>query len=398
MKRNREPQLEYHSKSSEQVIKKIKASIREELMDCAHKVQQLSDEELLEAITEAAVLPMMEANLNLADRRDVIQSLFSSLRGFDVLQSLMDDPEITEIMVNRHDEIFIEKAGKLYPTEIRFDSPTHYQQFLSHYFAAANRQLSISRPIADLRLNDGSRAHAVIEPISLSAPALNIRKFTGLRPSADELVRLGSISRAALEYLKTKVIEREAIFISGGTGSGKTTLLNILSSFIPSDERVITIEDSAELQLQDLPNLVRLEARRSSNDRQRCSIRDLIRASLRMRPDRIIVGEIRAEESCDLLDAMNTGHPGSLSTGHANSGLDMLNRLSNLIQAYSRLPYENIQRNLAAGIRVLVHVERDRFGHRHVCEISELKGYADKSFQIQNIFLRKEGELKHVRS
>lgn len=377
--------------SSSDVCLEIKTSVRAELLQEVETLQLLSDEELWERIRTTAIPALKSSSLSLPERKQLIGEIYYGLRGYDVVQKWMDDPRVTEIMINAHDKIFIEIGGRLYPTDTHFDSEEHLLRFIHHFFARANRPLSVTQPIADLRLEDGSRAHAVIPPASVDSAILNIRKFTGLRPDADALLENRSLSPEALLFLEKAVRERESIFISGGTGSGKTTLLNILSSFIPENERIISIEDSAELQLQNLPNLVRLEAQSghpSGKGSRRLSISDLIRASLRMRPDRIIVGEVRGKEAVDLLDAMNTGHPGSLSTGHANSCLDMLNRLANLIQAHSDLPYENILRNLAAGIRIMVHLERSPDGQRYVREIRRLLSCSQGEFRTELCYSR----------
>ncbi len=359
----------------------IKNEIKNKLLSEINNISYLSDLDLLDLITKYSLTLFINTPFTLAERKGLIESVYNSLRGYDVIQNLMDDPSVTEIMINDYDKIFYEREGKLFKSEIQFDNRSHLLSFINYYFSKANRPLTISKPISDLSLDDGSRAHAVIPPASVDSPVMNIRKFTGIRPSAENLINNGSISKEAVDYLKQAVEQKKSIFISGGTGSGKTTLLNILTSFIPKNERIITIEDAAELQVQGINNLVRLEAQTNdTRNSQGIKISSLLRAALRMRPDRIIVGEIRGEESVELLNAMNTGHPGSLSTGHANSCLDMLNRLSNLIQSYSDMPYENIRQNLASGIDIMVHLSRRSDGHRQVTEIIEIESYQEQKF------------------
>ncbi len=371
-----------------------KEALRLSLLEKSHDLHGISDLKLAQEMAQLAIPHFTQYPLSLSERRRLLQELFFALRGYDVLQELMEDPTVTEIMVNGPEKIFYEKGGRLFPYEKQFDDRAHLTSFVNHFFASANRQLSVSHPIADLRLADGSRAHAVIAPVALEGPVLNIRKFSGIRPSAHELIKQGSLSEEARIFLEQAVREKQSIFISGGTGTGKTTLLNILSQFIPNDERVITIEDAAELQLQDLPNLIRLEARRSQRGQDSpADISALIRAALRMRPDRIIVGEVRGKESCDLLDAMNTGHPGSLSTGHGNNSLDMLRRLANLILAHSSIPYEIICQNLASGIQIMIHLERSSKGTRYIQDISELVAFQNHEFILKKKFERKGAKL-----
>ncbi|MBN1891252.1 MAG: CpaF family protein, partial [Clostridiales bacterium] len=264
--------------------------------------------------------------MTLSEKRDLALSIFNSMRRLDVLQPMMEDPGITEIMVNGFDCVFFERDGFLFDSDIHFKDQETLQAVLTHFFSRANRPLNEASPIADLRLPDGSRANAVLPPIAPDGPILTIRKFTGIRPNMESLIRQEFISEEAADYLAEAVKNKQTIFICGGTGSGKTTFLNTLSSFIPKDERVVTIEDSAELSLQGLNNLVRLEARLPGPDGQGgINIGQLIRTALRMRPDRIIVGEVRGSEAADMLHALHTGHPGSLCTGHANSCVEMLN-------------------------------------------------------------------------
>ena len=331
---------------------------------------------------------MLQYNITLADQRRIIQEIFDKIRGYDLLQPLISNPLITEIMVNRYDRIFYEEGGKIFHSQIKFENEQAYRELINHWFAKANRPLNHSYPIADLRLPDGSRAHAVIPPASPDGPILNIRKFSNVKPDRNFYISRKGIPEKYMEFLENAVRDKKSIFICGGTGSGKTTLLNILSASIPTDERVITIEDACELQLQNISNLVRLEAQRiDAGTVTQINLSNLIKASLRMRPDRIIVGEVRGEEAVDLLNAMNTGHPGALSTGHSNSCLDMLYRLSNLIFANSKIPYEAIQRSLASAIDYLVFIKREADGLRHVVEIEELTDYNNNQFILSPVYL-----------
>lgn len=366
----------------------IKNAIRSALYQNIKQVHNLSNQELWQKINIESRVIMLQYNLTLADQRRIIQEIFDKIRGYDLLQPLISNPLITEIMVNRYDRIFYEEGGKIFHSQIKFENEQAYRELINHWFAKANRPLNHSYPIADLRLPDGSRAHAVIPPASPDGPILNIRKFSNVKPDRNFYISRKGIPEKYMEFLENAVRDKKSIFICGGTGSGKTTLLNILSASIPTDERVITIEDACELQLQNISNLVRLEAQRiDAGTVTQINLSNLIKASLRMRPDRIIVGEVRGEEAVDLLNAMNTGHPGALSTGHSNSCLDMLYRLSNLIFANSKIPYEAIQRSLASAIDYLVFIKREADGLRHVVEIEELTDYNNNQFILSPVYL-----------
>lgn len=365
----------------------IKNAIRSALYQNIKQVHNLSNQELWQKINIESRVIMLQYNITLADQRRIIQEIFDKIRGYDLLQPLISNPLITEIMVNRYDRIFYEEGGKIFHSQIKFENEQAYRELINHWFAKANRPLNHSYPIADLRLPDGSRAHAVIPPASPDGPILNIRKFSNVKPDRNFYISRKGIPEKYMEFLENAVRDKKSIFICGGTGSGKTTLLNILSASIPTDERVITIEDACELQLQNISNLVRLEAQRiDAGTVTQINLSNLIKASLRMRPDRIIVGEVRGEEAVDLLNAMNTGHPGALSTGHSNSCLDMLYRLSNLIFANSKIPYEAIQRSLASAIDYLVFIKREADGLRHVVEIEELTDY-NNQFILSPVYL-----------
>ena len=336
-----------------------------------------------------------------------------SIRKLDFLQELIDDESVTEIMVNGPDAIFIEKNGRLYRAEERFESGEKLENVIQQIVASCNRVVNEASPIVDARLENGARVHVVLAPVALNGPILTIRRFPERPMRMEDLLRRQSLTQEAAELLKKLVIAGYNIFISGGTGSGKTTFLNALSEYIPPAERVITIEDSAELQLISLPNLVRLETRNANVEGCReITIRDLIRASLRMRPDRLIVGEVRGSEAVDMLQCLNTGHDGSLSTGHANSASDMLYRLETMVLMGMELPLAAIRGQIASGVDVIVHLGRLRDRTRRVLEIAEVLGCEDGVIRMQPLYqfeeegeddekriigtLRKRGELCHT--
>ncbi|NJP40048.1 CpaF family protein [Oscillospiraceae bacterium HV4-5-C5C] len=328
---------------------------------------------LREMIADILDQTLLQADLvwPLAKRQKTIKLVLDQIRGLDVLQPFMDDPAITEIMVNGPYRVFIEKAGQITETDCHFRDAQHMTEVLLHLFSQADRPLNYWHPIADSRLSDGSRVNAILPPVAPDGPILTIRKFTGIRHDAAALCNSGFVPAAWLEFLESAIRQKRNIFISGGTGSGKTTLLNVLSAAIPSDQRIVTVEDSAELQLQQHRNLVRLECRSSGQDPNATTpMSELIRTALRLRPDRLIVGEVRGAEAFDLLTSLNTGHPGTLCTLHANSCQDILYRLANLILPVSRLPYDMILRELYASADYLVQIERLSDGHRQVTEIA----------------------------
>ena len=343
---------------------------------------QIDDEELLERIDEAIRAECGTEYLPLGQRVRLRRELYDSFRRLDILQELVDDPEVTEIMVNGTDRIFVEKQGKLIRWDRSFSSTEQLEDLIQQVVSRVNRTVNFAQPIADARLEDGSRVHVVLPPAALDGPTLTIRKF----PEAFDMERLifgGSITEEAADFLEKLVKAGYNIFVSGGTGSGKTTFLNALSGFIPAGERIITIEDSAELQIRHIPNLVRLETRAGSNEGvSPVTMTDLIRASLRMRPTRIIVGEVRGGEALDMLQAMNTGHDGSMSTGHANSAPDMLSRLETMILMGMDLPLPAIRGQLASGIDIIVHLGRLRDKTRKLLEICEVDKTPDERGNI----------------
>ncbi|MDO5737840.1 MAG: CpaF family protein [Eubacteriales bacterium] len=357
------------------------------MLESNPNLERASETELLAAISRS--LGRQRSQKDLTARRQLVRSIYDSMRGFDILQSFLDDSSISEIMVNGPDSIFIERHGKLETVAKKFDDREHLTQVIARCFGRANRLINEQNPLAGMRFPDGSRVHAVLPPAAPNGPCLSIRRFSNFKPSIKELLRLGSLSPEAAKYLAKAVRGRANIFISGGTGSGKTSFLNALSSLIPASERIVTIEDSAELDLQGLPNLVRLEARSPGPDgRGGISLEELIRTSLRLRPDRIIVGEVRGKESFEMIQAMSTGHPGSMSTGHGNNAREMLDRLALMMLMASNLPWEAIKRLLASSLDIIVHLERLASGQRIVREISELKGFIDNEIVLAKRFER----------
>ena len=389
-------------------IQELKEAILREI-DLSREV---GDEEIKEIIRRRCGKYAKEHMLSMRQREETEQILFHALRKLDVLQELLDDEDITEIMVNGPGHIFYEKAGRLYEYEKAFMSKERLEDIIQQIAGSNNRMINLSNPIVDTRLSDGSRVNIVLAPISIEGPAISIRKFPKRPYEMCDLVQMEAISAEAAEFLKCLVLSRYNIFVSGGTGSGKTTFLNALSQFIPKEERIITIEDSAELQLIDKPNLVRLETRNSNTEGvSSISIRDLIRAALRMRPSMIVVGECRGGEALDVLQAMNTGHDGSLSTGHANSCRDMIARLETMVLMGSiELPVAAIRSQIASGIDVFVHLGRLRDKSRKVLSITEVIGYENGEMLLNEIYrfrersekdghvygeLEKVGELQH---
>ena len=353
--------------------------------------RELTDEDIRDLITAAVFEKSKQLYINISDKQELIAALFNSIRRLDVLQPLVDDKSITEIMVNSPSDIFIERKGKVSKINISFDNKDKLEDVIQSIVSRVNRVVNESSPIVDARLQDGSRVNVVLPPIALNGPTLTIRKFPDKPLTMDQLIKIGSISEEAADVLQRMVKAKYNIFISGGTGSGKTTFLNTLSNFIPPDERIITIEDSAELQITGIENNVRLETRNANTEgRGEVTIRELIKTSLRMRPERIIVGEVRGAEALDMLQAMNTGHDGSLSTGHANSSKDMLGRLETMVLCGAQLPVEAIRQQIASAIDVIIHLSRIRDKSRRVMQIVEVEGYADGEIKLNPLFLFEE--------
>ena len=336
--------------------------------------------------------------LSVKERRETKKDVFDSLRGLDVLQDFMEDPEITEIMVNGPDGIFFEKEGCLYQSDRRFYDRKRLEDVIQKIAAGVNRVVNEANPIVDARLEDGSRVNAVLPPVSLSGPALTIRKFPKNRITMDRLIAMESITVEAAEYLKVLVRAGYNIFVSGGTGVGKTTFLNVLSDYIPPAERIITIEDSAELQISNIPNLVRMEMRNANMEGNHAvTIRDLIKTSLRMRPSRIIVGEVRDAASIDMLQSLNTGHNG-MSTGHANSPADMLSRIETMVLLGEEIPLLAIRKQIASAIDIIIQLSRLRDKTRRVTEIVEVTACVNGEIELNPLFrFREEGEDENGR-
>jgi len=365
--------------------------IRRRVQEQIEVVGEIDDEQVRRKIEDEVFHYSREHHLRLEEKRQLIERVFHAMRGYDVLQPLIDDPTITEIMVNRYDEIFIERGGRIEKTSVRFSRPENLEDTIQLIAAQVNRVVNTSSPIVDARLKDGSRVSIVLPPVSLNGPLLTIRKFPAQSPDLAELVAWGMLTEEAAIFLARMVASGYNIFISGGTGAGKTTMLNALSGCIPGDERVITIEDSAELRLLHLSNLVRLEARHANLEgKGEITIRQLIRASLRMRPDRIIVGEIRGSEAIDMLQAMNTGHDGSISTGHSNSVKDMFSRLETMVLSESQLPLMVIRQQISSALDIMIHVERLRDYSRRVVEICEVVGMRDGEIEVNPLYLFRE--------
>ncbi len=353
----------------------------------------LTDDELHGLIEEEMFRNPACRSLTAEGKKSMAARIFHSFRGLDILQPLVDNPDITEIMINGHETIFIEQEGAVTRYEGRFESRQKLEDVIQAIVAKVNRVINESSPIVDARLPDGSRVHAVLPPISLGGPTLTIRKFPANPFTLSELINRGALSSDAAQLLIDLVRAKFNIFISGGTGSGKTTFLNALAQYIPVDERIITIEDSAELQIRGIPNLVAMETRNANTEgRGEISIRDLIRASLRMRPNRIIVGEVRGKEALDMLQAMNTGHEGSLSTGHANSAADMLSRLETMVLSSAELPLPVVRKQISSALDIIVHLSRMRDKTRKVTEIHEVSGMRDGEIILNPLYLLKEDE------
>lgn len=373
--------------------------LREQVLKELDFTKEPSDEEVRHFVEESVAAYTRESLLSMEERGVLEQTLFNSLRKFDVLQELLEDTEITEIMVNGADTIFYEKGGRLYRSQAKFSSVEKLNDIIQQIVGGSNRMVNEASPIVDTRLPDGSRVNIVLEPISIDGAAVSIRKFPAHSILMQDLIRMSSISSEGAAFLEMLVKAGYNIFISGGTGSGKTTFLNALSQYIPREERIITIEDSAELQLVDKPNLVRLETRNAVMEGVLpITIRDLIKTALRMRPERIIVGECRGAEALDMLQAMNTGHDGSLSTGHANSCRDMLNRLETMVLMGMELPLSAIRSQIASGLDILVHLGRLRDKSRRVLSITEVTGMKDGEILLNELFrfVEKEGGSEKV--
>ena len=372
-----------------------KKKLQTMILDKLDFSREVPDEEIKDIIDEFIITQGKEWFISLKDRGRLRQELFFSIRKLDILQELVDDGEITEIMVNGTDEIFIERDGQVMSCGMRFESKEKLEDVIQRIVADCNRTVNEASPIIDARLENGSRVNVVLNPVALNGPILTIRRFPDKPIGMEDLKAFGSITEEADLFLGKLVRAKYNIFISGGTGSGKTTFLNALSAYIPQDERIITIEDNAELQIRNIPNLVRMETRNANVEGCKpIGIRDLIKTSLRMRPDRIIVGEVRGGEAIDMMQCLNTGHDGSMSTGHANSSRDMLSRLETMILMGMELPLTAIRQQIASGLDIIVHLGRLRDKSRKVLEISEIEGMEGNEIKIWPLYIfeEKEGE------
>jgi len=378
-----------------QLIQEIKDTVSSR----ADLQKELSDVEIKDLITQAVFEKSRHRYLSLDQRQELINLVFNAMRRLGVLQPLLEDDSITEIMVNGPDYVFIEENGKITETGITVESCEKLEDMIQSIVARVNRSVNEASPLVDARLQDGSRVGVILPPVALNGPVLSIRKFPDKPLTLEQLIQAGSLTQEAGELLSSMVKARCNIFICGGTGSGKTTFLNALANYIPADERIVTIEDSAELQIRSLKNVVRTETRNANTEgRGQITIRDLIRMSLRLRPDRIIVGEVRGPEALDMLQAMNTGHEGSLSTGHGNSPRDMLRRLETMVLMGAVLPLEAIRQQIASALDVIIHLGRLRDKSRRVLEIAEVVGCKKGDICLNPLFtFREEGETPEGR-
>jgi len=391
----------------------MREQLRDKLRTDIDYSREISDEEMRELIDGLLMREGKKRPMSLEERTWLRKELFYAIRKLDVLQELIDDADITEIMINGPDHIFVEKKGRLFRLEQKFESREKLEDIIQQIVAACNRVVNEASPIVDARLKNGARVNVVLSPVALNGPIVTIRRFPDKPIMMEDLVSFGSVPLEVCGWLQKLVRARYNIFISGGTGSGKTTFLNALSDYIPKEERIITIEDNAELQILNIPNLVRMETRNANVEGCReITIRDLIRTSLRMRPDRIIVGEVRGGEAFDMMQCMNTGHDGSMSTGHANSSKDMLSRLENMILMGMDLPLKAMKQQIASGIDLIIHLGRLRDRSRKVLEIVEVLGFAEEEIQLKTLYrfeekgedengrilgtLQKKGELIYV--
>ncbi len=379
--------------------------LREQLVRCLNESGEISDEEIQEKIEELMIADGCTSCMKIAERMKMQDELFSSVRRLGMLQELLDDDEVTEIMVNGPKCIFYEKRGRIVRWSKDFGSIERLEDLIRQIVGSCNRVVTERSPIVDARLSDGSRVNAVIAPVALNGPILTIRKFPKEAITMNRLLQYGTITKEAADFLQRAVAAGYSIVIGGGTSAGKTTFLNALSSYIPHDERIITIEDNAELQIQGIPNLVKLEAKQANMEgASEVTIRDLIKSALRMRPDRIIVGEVRGGEAVDMLQAFNTGHDGSLCTIHANSCEDMLSRLEMMVLMAFPLPLPAIRRQITSGVDLLVHLGRLKDHRRRVLEISEVDGMNEGEVRLHPLYrweeakgcLQEQGKLIHT--
>lgn len=374
----------------QEIVSQIKNFIIDNL-----PISTLTDEELQEKVEDLTSERLAGQYVSIEQRVSIVEQVYSSIRGFGLLDAIIKDDTITEVMINGHQNIFIEKNGRLTKLDKQFESQRRLEDIIQRIVGLAGREVNQANPICDTRLPDGSRVNVVLPPIALCGPTITIRKFSKEPMTIEKLIQYGSITQEIADKLEILVKAKYNIFICGGTGSGKTTFLNALSNYIPKDERVITIEDSAELQIVGVENLVSLETRNANaSGAGQITIRDLIKSSLRMRPERIVVGEVRGGEALDMLQAMNTGHDGSLSTGHANSTRDMLSRLETMVlQGADGLPLEAIRQQIASAVDIIIHLSRLRDHSRKTMAISEILGLDEKgNIRLNTLYEFKEDE------
>ena len=373
----------------QQLVADLKKYVTENL-----PLNRMSDEELEDKIEEIVIQRLEGEYCSIDQRVSIVQQVYSSIRGFGLLDTIMNDDTITEVMINGPDNVFIEQKGRLFKLDKHFESQRRLEDIIQRIVGLAGREVNQANPICDTRLPDGSRVNVVLPPIALCGPTITIRKFSKTPMTIERLIQYGSLTQEIADKLELLVKSKYNIFVCGGTGSGKTTFLNALSNYIPKDERVITIEDSAELQIVGVENLVSLETRNANTSGAgEITIRDLIKSSLRMRPERIVVGEVRGGEALDMLQAMNTGHDGSLSTGHANSTQDMLSRLETMVlQGAAGLPLEAIRQQIASAVDIIVHLSRLRDKSRKTMEITEVVRYENGQIILNPLYVFEEDE------
>ena len=382
---------------AQEMMGKAQEDIRKKILENIN-LTKTEDDMLEDQVREEVDRYFRGKYVSIEDKALLVDQIFSAIRGFGLLDTIINDSTVTEVMINGPNEIFIEKSGKLMRMEERFESEENLLDIVQRIVALAGREVNQANPIVDTRLRDGSRVNVVLRPISLKGPIVTIRKFSKEPMTVERLIQYGSITPQIADVLKLLVKAKYNIFICGGTGSGKTTFLNAISNFIPSDDRVITIEDSAELQIANVDNLVSLETRNANTaGAGAITIRDLIKSALRMRPDRIVVGEVRGAEALDMLQAMNTGHDGSLSTGHANSTRDMLSRLETMVLTGAEgLPLDAVRQQIASAVDIIVHLSRLRDRSRKTMEITEVVKYEEGKIQLNPLYVFQEDERSTV--
>lgn len=383
-------------------MEELRKKLRDEIQVSFDYSVDVTEEELYRRIDQLIMRESREKFLTLSGKEQLRREIYASIRGLDILEEVLEREEITEIMINGAENIFLEEAGRIYRWDKKFESRQKLEDIIQQIAARANRMVNEASPIVDARLEDGSRVNVILPPVALNGPIVTIRKFSKKPFTMGRLVELGSITQEAAEFLQLLVEAKYNIFVCGGTGSGKTTFLNALTEFIPRQERIVTIEDAAELKVNGIENLVRLEVRNQNLEGTgQISIRDLIRTALRVRPDRIIVGEVRGAETIDMITAMNSGHDGSLSTGHGNSVSDMLDRLETMVLLGSDIPLMAARKQIASAIDIMIQVGRLRDGRRCVLEIAEILGCRDGEIEKNPLFLYRDdalGEFKLLRT